>query len=422
MNGSYSAPVRRQDRGRHSRRLWAEHAVRLPGGRHGRCRKPALAILLLCLSAWSAPQLVLARQESANPTPAGDLAVLRAMQQVIRDATVRVAPSVVRIDTVGGAQPAQARTQRGSDEPSIPFQESVGSGFVIADGPTTGVVYSADGLILASSFNFVLDPSLISVTLADGRRFAADLLARDQVRKLALLRIDADGLPVPEWKPWGDIRVGDWAMALGLGLGSESPAVSVGIVSALKRMNENALQTDAKLSPVNYGGPLIDIDGRIMGICVPMAQRPGELAGVELYDSGVGFAVPTERVRQIVERLRSGETIQRGWLGVQLDPRSRGVAKISKLADPSPLREAGVLPGDVIVEAAGRPIRNFQQLVQALYMIPAGDEVRVVTERNETKTESLIRLARNTDLGPLPKEEEPPTPFAPPTEPENPEE
>ena len=132
-------------------------------------------------------------------------------------------------------------------------------------------------------------------------------MARDKVRKLALLKIDVDGLDVPEWVPTSDIRVGQWAIALGRGFGGDSASVTVGIVSALNRMMGNAIQTDAKLAPANYGGPLIDVHGRILGICVPMAQRQGELAGVRFYDAGVGFAVPEHRVRELVDTLHNGD-------------------------------------------------------------------------------------------------------------------
>ena len=98
-------------------------------------------------------------------------------------------------------------------------------------------------------------------------------------------------------------------------IGGTEPALSVGIISAKNRMHSNAVQTDAKLSPLNFGGPLCDIHGRVVGITVPMAQRPGELAGVEMYDSGVGFAVPKHRLDAIVSELRTGRSFYRGWLG-----------------------------------------------------------------------------------------------------------
>ena len=180
--------------------------------------------------------------------------------------------------------------------------------------------------------------------------------------------------------------------------------MTIGIVSALQRMKHNAIQTDAKLSPANYGGPLCDIHGRIIGLCVPMAQRPGELAGVEMYDSGIGFAVPKNRVDAIAEYLMTGRSFYRGWLGMQSDPHGSGGAKIAKIASPSPLEEAGVQVGDVIVRAEGKPIRNLGQLVQAIYMLPAGETVHLGLNREGKAYDVLVTLARNTELGSFPDE------------------
>jgi len=346
-----------------------------------------------------------------------DFELLRETQKTFRDVAAAMTPHLVKIETVGGAQPGgflpTSDDEEGSEDrppPSNQFRDDMGSSFVVADGPTTGIVYSADGYIITSSFNFVRDPLLITVTLSDGRRFAADLIARDQVRKIALLKVQAADLKVPEWADPADVRVGQWAVALGLGFGGERPSLTVGIVSALHRMLGNAIQTDAKLSPANYGGPLCDVFGRVMGITVPMAQRPGELAGVEMYDSGVGFAVPKAKVDEIVAALQEGRSLYRGWLGIQLNGRAPGVV-IGKLADPSPMKSAGAQPGDRIVEANGKPVKHFGHLVQALYMIPAGERVHLKIDRDESSYEVDVTLARNTELGPLPQDE--PEPFDP---------
>lgn len=327
---------------------------------------------------------------------------------------------LVRIETVGGAQPlASLPTARKQGEDSTEqdrnksaknpnlFRDAPGSSFLLADGPTTGVIYSSDGLILTSSFNFVRNPSIVTVILPDGRRLPAEILGRDQVRKLTLLKVEADGLPEPQWAPREQVRVGQWAIALGHGFGDDAHTVSVGIVSALNRMMGNGIQTDATLSPQNYGGPLLDSYGRILGICAPMAQRPGELAGIELYDSGVGFAVPGWRVHEIVESLRNGRSFARGWLGMQVDPTERESVRILRLADPSPLRTAGAESGDRIVGINGRDIEHFGHLVKALYMIPAGEKVAVKLLRDAEYVDIEVTLARSEELGDLPELEEP---------------
>ncbi len=361
---------------------------------------------------------------------AEDAEVLRAMQDRFREVAGKLRPSLVRIETVGGTQPARGAAQdapqpieeeEGPPKPKrsqSPFRDDVGSRFVVADGPTTGLVYSADGYIVTSSFNFVREPALITVTLADGRRVAADLVARDQVRKIALLKVDAIGLTVPTWAQMPDIRVGQSAVALGLGFGADEPSIHVGIISALNRMRGNALQTDAKLSPANYGGPLCDLDGRVLGICVPMAQRPGELAGVEMYDSGVGFALPRYRLDAIVDELMTGKSFHRGWLGMVVDPRAKDSVVIANVGDPSPMKSAGLQVGDTILTIDGRPLHHFGHLMQALYMLPAGQSVVMQIKRGEAEFSVTVTLARSDELGPLPETEEPFDPADPLPEPE----
>jgi len=360
-----------------------------------------------------------------------DPAVLRAMQERFREVAVQMRPSLVRIETVGGTQPARniaqdkpEETQEGEGpqprpkRTQNPFRDDAGSPFVVSDGPTTGLVYSADGYIVTSSFNFVREPALITVTLADGRRLAADLVARDQVRKVALLKVDAANLPVPAWAGTSDIRVGQTAVALGLGFGADEPSIHVGIVSALRRMRANALQTDAKLSPANYGGPLCDLSGRVLGMCVPMAQRPGELAGVEMYDSGVGFALPRYRLDPIVDELMTGKSFHRGWLGMVIDPRARDALVISSVADPSPVKSAGLQTGDTIMTIDGQPMRHFGHLMQALAMLPAGESVTMQVKRGEALFSTTVTLARSDQLGSLPEAEEPFDPADPLPQPE----
>lgn len=373
--------------------------------------------------ALTALTALLAAAPARAAEPVAPPEALLAEQTLFKELAARIAPFIVQIETVGGVQPLDSlpprRTQQTDDaEPPRPrgrelFRDTPGASFLLADGPTTGIVWSADGLILTSSFNFVRDPAIVTVKLADGRQFRAEILGRDQVRKLTLLRIPASNLPVPEWAPPEQIRVGQWAIAVGRGFGGEFPTISVGIVSALNRMAGNALQTDAKLSPANYGGPLVDSAGRILGICVPMAQRPGELAGIELYDAGIGFAVPAWRVQEIAGDLAKGKSFARGWLGMQVDPQVRHGVRILRTADPSPLRAAGAQPGDMITRINDQPIKHFGQLVKALYMLPAGEQVRVHLLREAEEIAVDVVLARSDELGELPPEEEPFDPSAP---------
>ena len=360
--------------------------------------------------------------QSVASSPDDDMELLRATQVTFRNVAESMRPYLVRIETVGGSQPRGPVAVDPDDEDAPgdhprrtqnPFQETAGSDFVVADGATTGIVYSADGYVIASSFNFVRDPVLISATFGDGRQLAARLVARDQVRKLALLRVEANNLPVPTWCDKRDVHVGQSAVALGLGFGGSRPSLTAGIVSAVGRMQRNAIQTDAKLSPANYGGPLCDLRGRIIGIAVPMAQRPGELAGIEMYDSGVGFVLPKDRVDAIVAELKTGRSFYRGWLGIQIDPRVQDAVVVGNVADPSPMRAAGVIAGDTILGIGDKPFKHFGHLTQALYLLPAGSEVVLRMKRDGGEFNVVVKLARNTELGELQPLEEPFDPSEP---------
>ncbi|MCH7592366.1 MAG: PDZ domain-containing protein, partial [Planctomycetes bacterium] len=175
-------------------------------------------------------------------------------------------------------------------------------------------------------------------------------------------------------------------------------------------------QTDAKLNPGNYGGPVCDIHGRILGMAVPMGQKPGELAGLELYDSGVGFALPKHRVDEIVDTLKTGKSFYRGWLGISIDGTVSDAVAVANVASPSPMEKAGVEPGDIILSANDRPLKNFGHLVQALYLIPAGERVLLMVKREDREFEVEVTLARITELGPLPTLAEPFDPSEPATE------
>ncbi|MEI7685470.1 MAG: S1C family serine protease, partial [Planctomycetota bacterium] len=175
-----------------------------------------------------------------------------AMEKAVKSAVRTVSPSVVQIVTQGGTDMVVTTPK--------------GPAFRKALGPTTGVIVSDDGYIISSEFNFLNSPTTILVSIP-GREesLVAKRIATDKSRLLTLLKVDAKGLPVPKAVPKKDIAEGQLAIALGRTLDSKKgspPSVSVGIISAVGRIWGKALQTDAKVSPVNYGGPLIDVQGR----------------------------------------------------------------------------------------------------------------------------------------------------------------
>ena len=305
-------------------------------------------------------------------------------EQAFRDAVAVVAPSVVQIETVGGL-------------------ERVGK-LLVSTGPTTGLIVSEDGYIISSAFNFVQKPTSILVSLPGGKRAAAQIVARDQSRMLVLLKVTTtEKLPVPAAVPRSEMQVGQWAIAVGRTLSKTEPNFSVRIVSALDRVWGKAIQTDAKISPVNYGGPLIDIRGRVLGVLVPLSpqqpqggpqQQTSEIAGAEWYDSGIGFAVPLADINERLETLKAGKDLQPGLLGVSLkkgDIFSLPPEVLSARAD-GPAGKAGLKAGDVIVEVDGRPIDRQAQLRHALGRHYAGDAVKIAVRRGSERVEADVTL------------------------------
>ncbi|MBU0640908.1 MAG: S1C family serine protease [Planctomycetes bacterium] len=338
----------------------------------------ALELALVAAALWR-PGRVCAQEVGDVATPAARL--IAAQQEVFRTALDTVTPSVVKIETIGGAQPPPA--DEGGRRRGAQFRQ--------ADGPTTGLIWSADGHIVTSSFNFIREPSIITVTLHDGRRFVGQLVARDYQIRLALLKIEASGLPEPRWLSSSDLRLGQWALVAGYGQGSSTPALSVGIVSGLRRMAATAVQTDAKISPANYGGPLFDVEGRVSGVCVPLGANPDDqIAGVEWYDAGIGFAVPIELLRERLARLQRGEDLHRGLLGIGVEIREP-VVGLSETDQPSGLRiagqprgpgaEAGLREGDIITHLDGVPTRSLLPFKRRLATKAAGDTIKVTYVR-----------------------------------------
>lgn len=297
-------------------------------------------------------------------------------EAAFKAAVKAIAPSVVRIETFGG-------------------QEKVGN-VLVGTGPTTGLIVSSQGHIVSSAFNFVQKPSSILVTLADGKRSAAQIVARDQSRMLVLLKVAVEGeLPVPTAVPREEMSVGQWTLAIGRTFDQPLPSLSIGVLSAKSRVWGKAIQCDAKISPSNYGGPLVDIQGRVLGILVPMTpQGQGEVAGAEWYDSGIGFAVPLEDVFARLDKLKAGEDQHPGLLGISLqgsdiynDPAILVAAQAN-----GPAAKGGLKPQDQIIEIDRQKIERQAQLKHALGPKYAGDTVHVVALRDEERIEVDIQL------------------------------
>ena len=296
-----------------------------------------------------------------------------AEQAAFKAAAAAAAESVVRIETLGGADTAD--------------------GALVSSGPTSGVVVTADGLILTSAFAFLGDPTSVLVRLPDGRRIAAERLGTDESRRLALLRVDADGLTHAAPADPAGVTVGEWAVAVGRTYSADAANVSIGIVSATGRILGRAVQTDAKTSPANYGGALANLAGETIGVLAPLTGEGGT-GGVEWYDSGIGFAVPLTDVLPVLDRLAAGETLRPGLLGVSFEGGGLDAGTVVQSVRPqSPAEDAGLRPGDRLAEIAGVAVGRQDDVKRALGPLRAGDAVTLVVERDGGREELTATLA-----------------------------
>lgn len=297
--------------------------------------------------------------------------------QAVRAAVQTADASIVRLRVIGGEQSVD--------------------GDKVSSLVTTGVVISDVGEILTSEFALQGKPEAILAEDIAGKRTNVEVVATDHLRRLVLLKAKEG-----KWTPVRpassqSIRIGQWSIALGRFYAAESSNVSVGIVSALHRIHGLAIQSDAKISPVNYGGPLINLQGQVMGILVPLSPRGqgSSSSGVEWYDSGIGFAIPMEDALRSAERLRAGSDLKAGKLGVKLA--AAGVfssrIRIERVVPKGPADAAGLRKDDVLVSVNNRMIERMSILEEAVASSYAGDSLQFAIKRGNEDLSFAVTLA-----------------------------
>lgn len=332
--------------------------------------KLALLVMTLSLAEAGLPRAFAA--ESPNSTELLEEAAFRSAVKRIRSAVVRI-NLIGTIATTGEADPASS---------------------------TTGLIISSDGYVLTSSFAFSTPSASILITLDDGRQLAARLMAIDHSRQLALLKFEGEfELESAVYATRKELAVGQWAIAVGRDLDSEHPSVTVGILSALGRIQGKAVQTDAAISPANYGGPLIDISGRVIGVLTPLAPDDAGVGGAEWYDSGIGFAVPLDGYEKSLGRMESGEDLYRGLVGIAFAKGNpmETPATISNVRRRSPADRAGLKTGDTIlvVDETATPTQAlFRRAIGHSY---AGDSIALTVLRREAKLKVNVELVRKLE-------------------------
>ncbi len=323
------------------------------------------------------------------------------------DGWVRLArelkPAVVNISTKRAAEAPEGGSPFGDDERFNQFfkhffgnqprrpARSLGSGFII----------NADGHIVTN--NHVVDGATeIKVKFSDGRELPAKVVGRDPKTDLALLKVEATGLPVIPLGNSAELQVGEPVMAIGNPFGLEQ-TVTTGIVSATGRVigegpYDNFIQTDASINPGNSGGPLINTRGQAVGLNTAIFTQTGGSVGI-------GFAIPIDLAKTVVTQLANGGQVVRGYLGVSIQPMTTDLAKsfgmaqatgalVSSVVEGSPAAKAGVKAGDIITEYDGRKVARSEDLPRAVAETPVGRGVSIAVVRDGKPITLRATIAR----------------------------
>lgn len=344
------------------------------------------AILILLVCATAAP---LEAQQRQVPKSRGEVAL--SFAPVVK----RAAPAVVNVYV---RRKVRQRVSPFFNDPF--FRRFFGQGFGmprerVENSLGSGVIVSPDGVIVTNHHVIkARGQAEIIVALADKREFPAKVILKDERTDLAVLRLDAPGTTFPylEFEDSESLEVGDIVMAIGnpFGVGQ---TVTSGIVSALARTRVGVsdyqffIQTDAAINPGNSGGALVDIHGRLVGVNTAIYSKTGG-------SHGIGFAIPANMVRQVVQSALEGGKVRRPWFGARLQSVTRGIAEslgidrpagalVQQVRENSPAARAGLRTGDVIVQIEDKAVSDPQAFRYRFTTRPIGQSVDVVIIRNQ---------------------------------------
>lgn len=394
-------------------------APRTKNRRGMRTRTVAVAAVGAAVIAASAIAWPLQAKTPATPIPSNPAQSMdRAMPSSFADLAERVSPAVVNIQVQSTVKPVMGQMdnvpgnmreffERYFNMPGMPDgqpgrgqeQRRVGAG--------SGFVIDAEGHIVTNE-HVVHNADDITVTFKDGTEAKAKLVGVDDKTDLALIKIESDK-PVPYVKfgKSDDVRVGDWVLTVGnpFGLGH---SVNVGVVSARGRTigagpYDDFLQIDAQINRGNSGGPAFDLNGNVVGVNAAIFSPNGG-------NVGIGFAIPSSIAEKVVAELKENGTVERGWLGVSIQPVTKDIAEglgrsdekgalISEVSPDSPAAKAGLRSGDVILRVADKEIDKVRELPRVIADIEPGSDVRMSIWR-DGKGETV-----NVGIGRLPEQD-----------------
>ncbi|WDQ18647.1 PDZ domain-containing protein [Rhodopirellula sp. P2] len=309
------------------------------------------------------------------------------------------APSSARYQNV------LAKAVRGVAQDALPAVVTIevigvmqADGEVRQDAPTSGVVIDEMGHVLTSSWVTGGDSASIIVNTPSGKRYPATVVAQDEHRDLVLLKVSSsDETWQPIEFPATDQtidQVGETMVAVARYGEANTPMVSTGILSAVGRLDGTAIQTDARISPAFYGGPLIDLKGHFRGIVIPAVGEGGAEESTAWYDSGIAFAIPSSIIAEKLDQLRRGNNIQQGLLGFVVagsDPYAEGT-ELSVVRKRSPADKAGLKVGDQVQTIGGQKVTRRQEIKLALGQFDAGDDVEITYQRDGKSLSTIATM------------------------------
>ena len=323
------------------------------------------------------------------------------------DAVKKSMPAVVNIFTSKAS--TKSKSRKGSNgNPADPLFK-----FFFGDQPPdeepssslgSGVLVSPEGLIL-TNHHVISDASDIDVALADGRKLKAQVIGSDPETDIAVLKIEAKHLPTPiTLGKMDSVHVGDVVLAIGnpFGVGQ---TVTSGIVSAMGRDHvgintfENFIQTDAAINPGNSGGALIDTRGNLIGINTAIFSNNGG-------SMGIGFAIPVNLAKQVMESILSNGSVTRGWIGVEPQNLSKELAEslglagntegviLSGVLEGGPADRGGAKPGDVLIAVNNQATKDVRQLLNQIAQLGPGNEATIKVLRKTKELELKVSIGK----------------------------
>lgn len=350
-------------------------------------------------------------QQGTSPAASDPVAMEHAesLSSAFRSAANTVLPTVVKIRSTVKERRVIRRGNSGGENPfrGTPFEDFFGEDLQRQfegrmprrEGTGSGVIIDSNGVILTN--NHVVDEAdEVVVELADGREFVATDVRTDPETDIAIIRIpDASDLPVARLGDSDNTQIGDWVLAVGNPFELEA-SVSAGIISAKGRSIGSArrasfLQTDAAINPGNSGGPLVNLRGEVIGINTAIASSSGGY-------QGIGFAIPVNLAKWVVDQLVDKGEVSRAWLGIgigeltaanaellNVDPRTKGVV-VLQVGENTPAERAGLRPEDVITQFGGRTVDSPSDLQRAVERAPMNSKQKLTVLRGGREVELTV--------------------------------